>query len=77
MPRILLVEDDASIVASLKEYLLKEGFDVASASGQSEQFVTGYPFIAAPITSYTIHMNAENLNGFVGSGEAKGTEACF
>lgn len=35
MTRLLLVEDDRSIVANLTEYLSKEGFQVKSASGQS------------------------------------------
>ncbi len=36
MARILLVEDDESIVSSLTEYLIGEGFSVESASGQRE-----------------------------------------
>ena len=41
MTRILLVEDDKSIVTNLKEYLSKEGYTVKSASGQKDalQFV--------------------------------------
>lgn len=35
MPKILLVEDDACIVSSLKEYLSGEGFETVSVSGQS------------------------------------------
>ena len=34
MTRILLVEDDKGIVTNLTEYLVKEGYDVKSASGQ-------------------------------------------
>ncbi len=34
MTRILLVEDDKSIVINLTEYLIKEGYAVKSASGQ-------------------------------------------
>lgn len=36
MPRILLVEDDADIVANLTDYLKHEGFSVDSAAGQSD-----------------------------------------
>ncbi len=36
MIRILLVEDDAQIVANLTEFLTKENFSVRSARGQSE-----------------------------------------
>jgi len=36
MTKLLLVEDDASIVKNLTEYLSGEGFSVKSASGQSE-----------------------------------------
>ncbi len=36
MPRILLVEDDRSIVENLKEFLKKEGFEVDVAMRQSE-----------------------------------------
>ena len=36
MPRILLVEDDRSIVGNLKEFLKKEGFEVDVAMRQSE-----------------------------------------
>lgn len=36
MTKLLLVEDDRSIVTNLTEYLTKEGFAVTSASGQSE-----------------------------------------
>ena len=41
MTRILLVEDDKSIVTNLTEYLTKEGYTVKSASGQKDalQFV--------------------------------------
>ena len=41
MTRILLVEDDKSIVTNLAEYLTKEGYTVKSASGQKDalQFV--------------------------------------
>lgn len=35
MTRILLVEDDKTIVSNLTEFLSKEGFDVRSTSGQS------------------------------------------
>ena len=38
MERILLVEDDATIVAALTQFLLSEGFSVQSASGQAEAF---------------------------------------
>lgn len=34
MTRILLVEDDASIVANLTEFLQKEGFAITSVDGQ-------------------------------------------
>ena len=34
MTKILLVEDDKSIVTNLTEYLSKEGYEVRSASGQ-------------------------------------------
>lgn len=36
MERILLVEDDATIVAALTQFLRSEGFSVQSASGQTE-----------------------------------------
>lgn len=36
MARILLVDDDAAIVSALKEYLMAEGFDILSVSGQEE-----------------------------------------
>lgn len=36
MTKILLVEDDRSIVSKLTEFLLSEGFEVRSASGQTE-----------------------------------------
>ena len=36
MTRILLVEDDKSIVTNLTEYLTKEGYTVKSASGQKD-----------------------------------------
>ena len=36
MPRILLVEDDKSIVNNLREFLKQEGFDVSVAMSQSE-----------------------------------------
>ena len=35
MTRILLVEDDKTIVSNLTEFLYKEGFDIKSTSGQS------------------------------------------
>ena len=35
MTRILLVEDDKSIVINLTEYLPKEGYVIKSASGQN------------------------------------------
>lgn len=38
MPRILLVEDDRSIVENLKEFLKKEGFEVEIAMSQAEAF---------------------------------------
>lgn len=38
MPRILLVEDDQSIVENLKEFLKKEGFEVEIAMSQAEAF---------------------------------------
>lgn len=38
MIKILLVEDDKSIVANLTEYLHGEGFEVESAGGQTEAF---------------------------------------
>lgn len=38
MPRILLVEDDRSIVEHLKEFLRKEGFEVEIAMSQAEAF---------------------------------------
>ena len=34
MTKILLVEDDKSIVANLTEFLTAEGYDVKSAYGQ-------------------------------------------
>lgn len=36
MTRILLVEDDKSIVTNLTEYLIKEGYTVKSVSGQKD-----------------------------------------
>ena len=36
MIKLLLVEDDSSIVKNLSEYLVSEGFLVTSASGQNE-----------------------------------------
>lgn len=36
MARILLVDDDAAIVNALKEYLIVEGFDILSVSGQEQ-----------------------------------------
>ena len=36
MTRILLVEDDKSIVTNLTEYLSKEGYEIKSASGQKD-----------------------------------------
>ena len=36
MTKLLLVEDDTSIVKNLSEFLSKEGFSVSSATGQSE-----------------------------------------
>ncbi len=36
MTKLLLVEDDCSIVKNLTEYLFSEGFSVKSASGQTE-----------------------------------------
>ncbi len=36
MARILLVDDDAAIVNALKEYLIAEGFDILSVSGQEQ-----------------------------------------
>lgn len=46
MTKILLVEDDKSIVASLTEFLSAEGFEVKSASGQTEAiaFLEGESF---------------------------------
>ena len=46
MTRILLVEDDKSIVINLTEYLTKEGYTVKSASGQKDalQFVENEKF---------------------------------
>ena len=40
MYRLLLVEDDESIVKSLTEYLVREGFFVDSADGQKEAQTT-------------------------------------
>ena len=36
MSKLLLVEDDQSIVSSLSDYLGNEGFKIESASGQKE-----------------------------------------
>ena len=36
MEKLLLVEDDAALVRKLKEYLSSEGFQTASAAGQTE-----------------------------------------
>ena len=36
MTKILLVEDDKSIVTNLTEYLSKEGYEIKSASGQKD-----------------------------------------
>jgi two-component system response regulator RegX3 len=36
MAKILLVEDDKSIVENLSEYLMDEGFEIDSAAGQTE-----------------------------------------
>lgn len=36
MPHILLVEDDASLILSLKEFLTAEGFSVTVATGQND-----------------------------------------
>lgn len=36
MTKILLVEDDKEIVANLTEFLTKEGYEVSSASGQTQ-----------------------------------------
>ncbi|HPD00811.1 MAG TPA: response regulator transcription factor [Acetivibrio sp.] len=36
MPKILVVEDDKSIVTSLTEYLCNEGFEIDSVNGQAE-----------------------------------------
>ena len=36
MPKILLVEDDASIIESLSQYLESEGFSLRSVSGQRD-----------------------------------------
>ena len=50
----------------------KGGFKVASGRNQSEQTVTGYPFIKSPITSYKISMNDSILKSCsVGTGEKK------
>lgn len=37
MNRILLVEDDKSIVESLGEFLMSEGFTVDTANGQKKR----------------------------------------
>lgn len=36
MTRILLVEDDRGIVKNLTEYLVKEGYEIKSVSGQKD-----------------------------------------
>ncbi|HOQ37766.1 MAG TPA: response regulator transcription factor [Acetivibrio sp.] len=36
MPKILIVEDDKSIVTNLTEYLCNEGFEIDSVAGQAE-----------------------------------------
>lgn len=40
MTKLLLVEDDMSIVKNLTEYLSSEGFSVKSVSGQSDALIT-------------------------------------
>ncbi len=46
MTKILLVEDDENIIANLTEFLKAEGYDVKSASGQTEalNFIEGEMF---------------------------------
>ena len=46
MTKILLVEDDENIIANLTEFLKAEGYDVKSASGQTEalSFIEGEMF---------------------------------
>ena len=39
MSKLLLVEDDQSIVSSLSDYLGNEGFKIENATGQKEAIV--------------------------------------
>lgn len=68
MEKILLTEDDATLVRTLRSFLEGEGFCVATASGQSaaiEQMTSGHPDLAL------VDISLSEGNGFAVCTEAK------
>lgn len=61
MERILLVEDDGTIVAALTQFLRSEGFSVQSASGQTEAFAA---IEAAEFDLVLLDVGLKDGNGF-------------
>lgn len=61
MKRILLVEDDGTIIAALKQFLLSEGFSVQTASGQAEALAA---IDAAEFDLVLLDIGLKNGNGF-------------
>ena len=61
MERILLVEDDGTIVAALKQFLLSEGFSVQTASGQTEALAA---IEAAEFDLVLLDVGLKDGNGF-------------
>ena len=61
MERILLVEDDGTIVAALTQFLRSEGFSVQSASGQTEALAA---IEAAEFDLVLLDVGLKDGNGF-------------
>lgn len=61
MERILLVEDDGTIVAALTQFLRSEGFSVQSASGQTEALAA---MEAAEFDLVLLDVGLKDGNGF-------------
>ena len=57
MPKILVVEDDKSIVTNLTEYLCNEGFEIDSVNGQADAIekisLTKYDLVLLDISYVT------------------------
>ena len=72
MTRILLVEDDASIVANLTEFLQKEGFAITSVDGQLKA-LTLLETSAADFDLLLLDVSLAGGNGIAISGAVNST----